>query len=53
MNEAQTKHDLIEPALKAAGWGEVGDSRIRLEFPINKGRLIGQNRRATTLFMDY
>ena len=23
MNEAQTKHDLIEPALRAAGWGVV------------------------------
>lgn len=23
MNEAQTKHDLIEPALRKAGWGVV------------------------------
>ena len=52
MNEAQTKHDLIEPALREAGWGENG-SRLRLEFPITKGRLIGQNRRATPLFADY
>ena len=47
MNEAQTKHDLIEPALREAGWGIVEGSRLRLEFPITKGRLIGQNRRAT------
>lgn len=53
MNEAQTKHDLIEPALRAAGWGIVDGSRLRLEFPITKGRLIGQNRRATPLFADY
>lgn len=53
MNEAQTKHDLIEPALRAAGWGIVEGSRLRLEFPITKGRLIGQNRRATPLFADY
>jgi type I restriction enzyme R subunit len=53
MNEAQTKHDLIEPALRAAGWGSVEGSRLRLEFPITKGRLIGQNRRATPLFADY
>ena len=52
MNEAQTKHDLIEPALRKAGWGKNG-SRLRLEFPITKGRLIGQNRRATPLFADY
>jgi type I restriction enzyme R subunit len=53
MNEAQTKHDLIEPALRAAGWGSVEGSRLLLEFPITKGRLIGQNRRATPLFADY
>jgi type I restriction enzyme R subunit len=53
MNEAQTKHDLIEPALREAGWGSVKGSRLRLEFPITKGRLIGQNRRATPLFADY
>ena len=53
MNEAQTKHDLIEPALRAAGWGVVEDSRLRLEFPITKGRLIGQGRRANALFADY
>ncbi|MFY0689797.1 MAG: DEAD/DEAH box helicase family protein [Cyclobacteriaceae bacterium] len=53
MNEAQTKHDLIEPALHAAGWGTVDGSRLRLEFPISKGRLIGQGRRATPLFADY
>lgn len=53
MNEAQTKHDLIEPALHAAGWGVVEGSRLRLEFPITKGRLIGQGRRANALFADY
>jgi type I restriction enzyme R subunit len=53
MNEAQTKHDLIEPALRAAGWGIVENSRLRLEFPITQGRLIGQNRRAKPLFADY
>ncbi len=53
MNEAQTKHDLIEPALKAAGWDVVEGSRLWLEFPITQGRLIGQNRRAKPLFADY
>ncbi len=53
MNEAQTKHDFIEPALRKAGWGIVEGSRLRLEFPITKGRLIGQNRRAKPLFADY
>ncbi len=38
MNEAQTKYDLINPALKKAGWGVVEDSKILLEFFISKGR---------------
>ena len=33
MNEEQTKYDLIEPALRKAGWGKA-DSRILKEFPI-------------------
>jgi len=53
MNEAQTKHDLIEPALREAGWGSIEGSRLRLEFPITAGRLIGQNRRAKPLYADY
>ena len=53
MNEAQTKHDLITPALQKAGWGIVEGSRLRLEFPITQGRLLGQNRRSTPLFADY
>lgn len=50
--EAQTRFDLIDPALKAVGWGE-NSSRIRVEFPISKGRLIGQGRREKPLSADY
>nr|WP_164905238.1 DEAD/DEAH box helicase family protein [Aequorivita sp. H23M31] len=53
MNEAQTKHDLITPALQEAGWGIVEGSRLRLEFPITKGRLIGHGKRAKPIFADY
>ncbi len=53
MNEAQTRLEYIDPALRAAGWGVVEGSRIRVEFPITKGRLIGQSRRATPLSADY
>ncbi len=53
MNEAQTRHDLIDPALKAAGWGVVEGSRIRVEYPITQGRLIGHGRRAKPLSADY
>jgi type I restriction enzyme R subunit len=53
MNEAQTKHDLIEPALREVGWNIVEGSSLRLERKITQGRLIGQGRRATPLFADY
>lgn len=53
MNEAQTRHDLIDPALRAAGWGVVEGSRILVEFPITDGRIIGQKRRTQPLKADY
>jgi len=53
MNEEQTKYDLISPALRAAGWGVVEGSRLRLEHPITQGRIIGKNRRAKPLLADY
>lgn len=58
MNEEQTKYDYINPALREAGWGEVEGSRIRLEFPITKGRIVGklpngENRRTTVIKADY
>ncbi len=34
MNEAQTRQDLIDPALREAGWGVVDGSRIVVEHPI-------------------
>jgi len=52
-NESQTRLDYIDPALKAAGWGEVEGARIRVEFPITEGRLIGQGRRKKPLLADY
>ena len=53
MNESQTRLDYIDPALKAAGWGVVEGSRIRVEFPITDGRLIGGGRRKQPLMADY
>ena len=40
MNEAETRAELIDPALKLAGWGVVTDSRVRRE-QITLGRLEG------------
>jgi type I restriction enzyme R subunit len=45
MNEAETRAEHIDPALAAAGWGEVEGSRIRREYPIAPGRIEGHGRR--------
>src|ERR1700728_3660648 len=53
MNEAETRADYIDPALKAAGWGVVEGSRIRREYPISPGRIEGHGRRGKALTADY
>lgn len=53
MNEAETRADYIDPALKAAGWGVVESSRIRREYPITLGRLEGGGKRGKSLSADY
>lgn len=53
MNETETRAEYIDPALKASGWGVVEGSRIRMEFPINKGRLIGHGQRSKPDKADY
>ncbi len=53
MNEAETRAEHIDPALKAAGWGVVESSRIRREYPITLGRLEGGGKRAKALSADY
>lgn len=44
MNEAETRAELIDPALKAAGWGAVEASRTRREV-IAPGRIVGKSGR--------
>ena len=41
MNEAETRAEHIDPALKAAGWGVVDGSRVLREHGITPGRLQG------------
>jgi type I restriction enzyme R subunit len=53
MNEAETRAEYIDPALKAAGWGVVEGSRIRREYPISPGRIEGHGRRGKALTADY
>lgn len=52
MNEAETRAELIDPALQAAGWGVVTDSRTRREV-IAPGRIMGGGRRAKAKSADY
>jgi len=53
MNETETRAEYIDPALIEAGWGVLEGSRIRREFPINKGRLIGYGQRSRPDKADY
>jgi type I restriction enzyme R subunit len=53
MNEAETRAEHIDPALKSAGWGVVEGSRVRREYPITPGRIEGHGRRGKALTADY
>ena len=52
LNEAETRAELIDPALKDAGWGVVDASRVRREM-ITLGRLQGAGKRAKQDIADY
>ncbi len=53
MNEAETRAEHIDPALAAAGWGQVEGSRILREHNITAGRLQGAGKRARADIADY
>jgi type I restriction enzyme, R subunit len=53
MNEAETRAEHIDPALKAAGWGVVEGSSIRREYQITPGRIEGHGRRGRSHTADY
>jgi len=56
MNEAETRAEHIDPALKAAGWGVVEGSRVLREHSITLGRLQGsgaKGARAKAEIADY
>jgi type I restriction enzyme, R subunit len=53
MNEAETRAEHIDPALKAAGWGVVEGSRILREHQITLGRLEGFGKHGKALCEDY
>jgi len=52
LKEAETRAELIDPALRDAGWGVVDASRVRREM-ITLGRLQGAGKRAKQDIADY
>jgi type I restriction enzyme, R subunit len=53
MNEAETRAEHIDPALRTAGWGVVEGSRVLREYPITLGRIEGHGQRGKSLTADY
>jgi len=53
VNEADTRAQHIDPALKAAGWGVIEGSRVLREHGITLGRLQGGGKRAKAEIADY
>jgi type I restriction enzyme R subunit len=52
-NEAETRAELIDPVLTAAGWGQVDGSRVAREYVIAPGRILGAGRPQQRLILDY
>lgn len=53
MNEAETRAELIDPKLKAAGWGVVEGSRILREYTITAGKIQSGGSRGKREIADY
>lgn len=53
MNEAETRAELIDPQLKARGWGDVPGSKVMREFHITAGKIQTGGARGKPLVADY
>jgi type I restriction enzyme R subunit len=53
MNESETRAELIDPKLKACGWGVVEGSKILREYNITAGKIQTGGIRAKKLTADY
>ena len=53
MNEAETRAELIDPKLKACGWGVVEGSKILREYHITAGKIQSGGGRSKKLTADY
>lgn len=53
MNEAETRAELIDPKLKACGWGVVEGSKVLREYPITAGKIQSGGVRGKREIADY
>jgi type I restriction enzyme, R subunit len=53
MNEAETRAELIDPKLRACGWGVVEGSKVLREYHITAGKIQTGGVRARKLTADY
>jgi type I restriction enzyme R subunit len=53
MNEAETRAELIDPMLRACGWGMVEGSKILREYNITAGKIQTGGIRSKKLTADY
>ena len=53
MNEAETRAELIDPKLKACGWGVVEGSKILREYNITAGKIQTGGGRGKREVADY
>lgn len=53
MNESETRAELIDPKLKACGWGVVEGSKILREYHITEGKIQTGGGRGKKIIADY
>ena len=53
MNEAETRAELIDPALRDLGWLTEDNVKVSREFKINNGRILTGGRNADPKIADY
>jgi type I restriction enzyme R subunit len=53
MNEAETRAELIDPKLKACGWGVVEGSKVLREYRITDGKIQSGGGRGKKIIADY
>ena len=53
MNEAETRAELIDPKLKACGWGVIEGSKVLREYNITAGKIQTGGTRSKKIIADY